>query len=112
MKVLYSYDQPQLPFNCSGKTFGRVFGTNTSAFELFVLKRKIMGPCWLNIQEPEFSDKAVCLAQESAGPYLERKLTRSTNRSRGASWKSTSAIPRRSSPSPKMTNLHPRTCRP
>lgn len=59
MKVLYSYDQPQLPFNCSGKTFSRVFGTNTSAFELFVLKRKIMGPCWLNIQEPEFSDKAI-----------------------------------------------------
>jgi DNA polymerase alpha subunit A len=51
--------EPQLPLDCSGKTFSRVFGTNTSAFELFVLKRKIMGPCWLNIQEPEFSDKAV-----------------------------------------------------
>ena len=77
LKVLYSYDrksrlqtqpfvqltcywtEPQLPLDCSGKTFSRVFGTNTSAFELFVLKRKIMGPCWLNIQEPEFSDKAV-----------------------------------------------------
>jgi hypothetical protein len=28
-------------------------GTDTSAFELLVLKRKIMGPCWLEIKNPQ-----------------------------------------------------------
>lgn len=37
----------------------KIFGTNTSAFELFVLKRKIMGPCWLVIKNPEIEFKGV-----------------------------------------------------
>ena len=44
-----------------GRTFSHVFGTNTSAFELFVLKRKVMGPCWLEIKDVAFSDSAVRL---------------------------------------------------
>ena len=43
----------------SGKTFARVFGTSTSAFELLVLKRKIMGPCWLQIKKPHAENKGV-----------------------------------------------------
>ncbi|KAH8929184.1 hypothetical protein BT69DRAFT_1307109 [Atractiella rhizophila] len=39
--------EPQLPLSLSGSTFSDVFGTNQSAFELLVLKRKIFGPCWL-----------------------------------------------------------------
>ncbi|KEP54793.1 DNA polymerase II [Rhizoctonia solani 123E] len=57
MKVVYGYDEPALPMELSGATFGRVLGTNTSAFELFVLKRKIMGPCWLEIKGCELSNK-------------------------------------------------------
>ncbi|KAF8739169.1 DNA polymerase alpha catalytic subunit, partial [Rhizoctonia solani] len=57
MKVLYGYDEPMLPMDLSGATFSRVLGTNTSAFELFVLKRKIMGPCWLDIKGCEPSNK-------------------------------------------------------
>ncbi|KAJ9098951.1 hypothetical protein QFC19_006175 [Naganishia cerealis] len=49
-KVVYGFDQPALPSNIEGATFSKVFGTNTSAFELLVLKRKIMGPCWLEIK--------------------------------------------------------------
>lgn len=70
--------EPQLPLDTSGQTFSRIFGTNTSAFELFVLKRKIMGPCWLNIQEPEFSDSAVslvsinCMVETDTGLYRYR----------------------------------------
>ncbi|KAK7051399.1 DNA-directed DNA polymerase alpha catalytic subunit pol1 [Paramarasmius palmivorus] len=37
----------------------RIFGTNTSAFELLVLKRKIMGPCWIKVKEPEVNYKGV-----------------------------------------------------
>lgn len=49
-KVVYGYDQPQLPGDLSGATFSKVFGTNTSAFEMLVIKRKIMGPCWLEVK--------------------------------------------------------------
>lgn len=42
--------EPQLPESASGATFSKIFGTNTSAFEMLVIKRKIMGPCWLEIK--------------------------------------------------------------
>jgi len=32
-----------------------VFGSNTALFEQFVLWKNIMGPCWLKIQDPDFS---------------------------------------------------------
>lgn len=50
LKVKYGFDEPQLPMDVSGATFVRAFGTNTSAFELFVVKRRIMGPCWLHVK--------------------------------------------------------------
>ena len=34
-------------------------GTNTSAFELLVLKRKIMGPCWIQIKNPKIDNAGV-----------------------------------------------------
>lgn len=45
----------------SGATFSHVFGTNTTPFELLVIKRKIMGPCWLEIKAPTLSTKSVSL---------------------------------------------------
>jgi DNA polymerase alpha subunit A len=45
--------------DCSGSTFSHVFGTNTTPFELLVLKRKIMGPCWLNVKGATLSSKSV-----------------------------------------------------
>lgn len=53
--------EPQLPNNVSSPNIARIFGTSTSAFELLVLKRKIMGPCWLQIKEPHIEHKGVCL---------------------------------------------------
>jgi hypothetical protein len=47
--------EPQLPFDLQGKTFNRVFGTSTALFERFVLERKVMGPCWLQVVDPDFS---------------------------------------------------------
>ena len=65
LEVLYSFSstqspnstdtEPQLPFDLQGNTFGRVFGTTTALFERFVLERKVMGPCWLQIIEPDFT---------------------------------------------------------
>jgi DNA polymerase alpha subunit A len=46
-----------------------VFGTGTSAFELLVLKRKIKGPCWLQIKQPHVEHKGVRAPSHArAGP--------------------------------------------
>jgi len=55
LEVLYPFSKPQLPFDLQGNTFSRVFGTGTALFERFVLDRKVMGPCWLQIVDPDFS---------------------------------------------------------
>ncbi|KAJ1956569.1 DNA-directed DNA polymerase alpha catalytic subunit pol1, partial [Linderina pennispora] len=49
LKVVYSFEQPVLPADMRGTTFERTFGTSYSALELFLLKRRIMGPCWLTL---------------------------------------------------------------
>ena len=59
--LAYHGTEPQLPNHGSSPTFSRIFGTNTSAFELLVLKRKIMGPCWLQIKHPEIDNKGVSM---------------------------------------------------
>ncbi|KAH9849847.1 hypothetical protein C2E23DRAFT_887828 [Lenzites betulinus] len=59
LKVVYDFNEPQLPNTASSPNFARIFGTNTSAFELLVLKRKIMGPCWLQIKKPEIENKGI-----------------------------------------------------
>lgn len=55
LKLLYPYDKPALSMDLQGETFSHVFGTNTSLFEQFVLWKNIKGPCWLKINEADFS---------------------------------------------------------
>lgn len=55
LKLLYPYDNSPLPMDAKGETFSNVFGTNTSLFEQFVLWKNIMGPCWLKIENADFS---------------------------------------------------------
>ncbi|KAJ1906199.1 DNA-directed DNA polymerase alpha catalytic subunit pol1 [Coemansia sp. IMI 209127] len=50
LKIVYGFDQPALPCDLSGKTFTHTFGTTYSALELFLLKRRMMGPCWVAIR--------------------------------------------------------------
>jgi len=56
--------EPQIPNNASSPNISRIFGTNTSAFELLVLKRKIMGPCWLQVKKPLIDNKAAAYSDE------------------------------------------------
>ena len=49
LKIKYPATMPCLPQNLSGNTFDTVFSTNQSMLELFILKRKIKGPCWLSL---------------------------------------------------------------
>ncbi|KZF22718.1 DNA polymerase alpha subunit A [Xylona heveae TC161] len=55
LKLLYPYDKPALPTDLRGGTFSHVFGSNTALFEQFVLWKNIMGPCWLKIEEADFT---------------------------------------------------------
>ena len=55
LKLLYPYDKQELPMDQHGQTYSRVFGTNTSLFEQFVMWKNIMGPCWLKIDEADFT---------------------------------------------------------
>ncbi|KAF7731899.1 DNA polymerase alpha catalytic subunit, partial [Apophysomyces ossiformis] len=43
--------EPTLFKKLDGVTFSHVFGTNISPLEQFIIKRRIMGPCWLEIKE-------------------------------------------------------------
>ncbi|RDB16000.1 DNA polymerase alpha catalytic subunit [Hypsizygus marmoreus] len=59
LKVVYGFNDPQIPMNACSPNIAQIFGTNTTAFELLVLKRKIMGPCWLEIKHPQIDNKGV-----------------------------------------------------
>ncbi|KAJ6561161.1 DNA polymerase family B-domain-containing protein [Mycena vulgaris] len=60
LKVVYGFNEPQLPMTDANPSpnIARIFGTNTSAFELLALKRNIMGPCWLQIKNPKIENKS------------------------------------------------------
>lgn len=53
LQLLYGYDKNPLSAELTGETFSRVFGTNTSLFEQFVLGKNVMGPCWLKIADAD-----------------------------------------------------------
>ncbi|KAJ3350429.1 DNA-directed DNA polymerase alpha catalytic subunit pol1 [Entophlyctis luteolus] len=63
LKVAYSYKYGQIPSDSSGSTFSHIFGTNTTALENFIIKRKLMGPCWIEIQNPKLSQKNISWAK-------------------------------------------------
>jgi DNA polymerase alpha subunit A len=61
LKVVYTarHGFPS-PKQCSGgKYIERIFGAGSSCLELFLLKRKLMGPCWIKIAKPRTINEAV-----------------------------------------------------
>lgn len=61
MKVVYSatHGVPSAAQCNGGKTYERIFGAGSSALELFLLKRKLMGPCWITIRKPKLNPNVV-----------------------------------------------------
>lgn len=53
LQVIYSATQPQLPSDCKGQTFCKIFGTNTSSLELLLLNCKMLGPSWIDLKFPQ-----------------------------------------------------------
>lgn len=53
LELRYSGKYKPLPnYMKGGETFKHVLGTNTSLLEHLIIQKKIMGPCWLTIQNP------------------------------------------------------------
>ncbi|KAF9422052.1 DNA-directed DNA polymerase alpha catalytic subunit pol1 [Podila epigama] len=59
LKVVYPYTSPSLPEDLTGETFSHTFGARTSALEHFIIKRNLMGPCWLEIKEAQASSAKI-----------------------------------------------------
>jgi len=57
--ILFHEIEPAIPPNAVSQNIAQILGTNTSAFELLVLKRRIMGPCWITIKNPVIDNKGV-----------------------------------------------------
>ncbi|KAM0334030.1 hypothetical protein ACHAQA_001050 [Verticillium albo-atrum] len=55
LKCLYPYNKVPVDATRTGETYSHIFGSNTALFEQFVLWKNIMGPCWLNIKDADFS---------------------------------------------------------
>eukprot|EP01036_Dinobryon_divergens_P035626 gene35626-46208_t len=57
MKVVYSakHGVPSQAQRQGGKTYEKIFGASSSCIELFLLKRKLMGPCWIRVKNPKCS---------------------------------------------------------
>ncbi|KAF8689614.1 hypothetical protein HU200_041727 [Digitaria exilis] len=51
LKINYPYKDPALPADLRGEYFHTLLGTNNSALELFLIKRKIKGPSWLSVSK-------------------------------------------------------------
>ncbi|KAK9166291.1 hypothetical protein Scep_001482 [Stephania cephalantha] len=49
LKINYPFKDPPLPSGLKGEYFSALLGTHCSALELFLIKRKVMGPSWLSI---------------------------------------------------------------
>lgn len=58
LEVLFPAEH-SLPANLKGATFSRVFGANASSLENFLLEKRIKGPCWLNIKNPQQSNAPI-----------------------------------------------------
>ena len=54
LKVVYDakYKKPDSEVcQNGGKTFSKIFGSGSSTLENFILKRKLMGPCWVRVYD-------------------------------------------------------------
>lgn len=61
---------PSLPVDLNGETFSHVFGANTSALEHFIIKRNLMGPCWLEITGANMNTTKVCFPVQYRKPAV------------------------------------------
>lgn len=80
LKVVYSakFPTPSTKQCSEGETYERIFGATSSALELFILKRKLMGPCWIDIKQPRAASDSISWCKVEAhvdNPKFVTKVT-------------------------------------
>ncbi|KAJ1425666.1 ribonuclease H-like domain-containing protein [Ochromonadaceae sp. CCMP2298] len=81
LKVVYSatHGVPN-PTQCAGgRTYERIFGAGASALELFLLKRKLMGPCWITIRKPKMNPSQVSWCRVEIAIGNPKDIERTSN---------------------------------
>jgi len=58
LKMRVPCSSPPIPADASGVSFSRVLGGATGALETLLIKRRIMGPCWVRVAEPRVLQRA------------------------------------------------------
>lgn len=78
LKVVYSAKYPPPPMKAceGGNTYERIFGSTSSALELFILKRKLSGPCWIDIKNPVAASDSVSWCKTEAHVENPKFITR------------------------------------
>jgi DNA polymerase alpha subunit A len=76
--VVYSakHGVPSAAQCAGGKTYERIFGAGSSPLELFLLKRKLMGPCWITIRKPKLIENAVSWCKVEMGVESPKDVSR------------------------------------
>ena len=69
LKVVYSarHGVPSAAQCSKGQSIQRIFGATSSPLELFLLKRKLMGPCWITIRNPKMLSDSVSWCKIEVG---------------------------------------------
>jgi DNA polymerase alpha subunit A len=69
LKVKYSakFKTPSINQCSGGQHYERIFGAETSVLELFLLKRRLMGPCWLKISKPRLMPEKISWCKLEVG---------------------------------------------
>lgn len=69
LQIKYSFDLPELRIDFAGQTYNGIIGTTYKPSELFVLTNKLMGPCWIDVDN--FED---CSDQKQSSCRVEMKI--------------------------------------
>ena len=78
LKVKYSATFPKALEGATGKTFSHVFGAGIGPLERFLMKRDLMGPCWLDIKTAAPSFRKVSWCKIEASVTDPKMITRTS----------------------------------
>jgi len=86
LKIVYPAVRPALPLEkCGrGQYIEKIFGSGSSALELFLMKRRLMGPGWLVIKNPLPSGQAISFARVELQVRSPKFITKATEEKRMA----------------------------
>ncbi|CAN0600041.1 unnamed protein product, partial [Ectocarpus sp. 12 AP-2014] len=59
-----------------GKTFQAIFGARTPLIESFLIKRKLMGPCWITVRNPKVNNAPVSWCKVEVAAQSPKSITR------------------------------------